>query len=91
MGSKSAFARAGLAAPFRCNRRHAPRITPRRWHPVVYTDTGPVRFAGLPTICEAMTEARSLAASLGARTFTVQPGRWNLVPRAATLSGGRDE
>ena len=91
MGPKSAYARAGLAAPFRCVRHRVPSITPRRWHPVVYTDTGPVRFAGRPTIREAMNEAREIAQALGARTFTVQPGRWHLVPRAATLSGGRDE
>ncbi len=63
-------------------------ITPRVWHPVVYLERGPVRFAGRPTIAEAMREARSLAESLGCATFCVQPGRWSMTAEASTAGRG---
>ena len=76
MGSKPVFARAGQAAyshPSPASRLNG--VHPRRWHPVVYLERGPVRFAGRDTVLDAMTEARSLAQALGARTWAAVPGR----------------
>lgn len=87
MGSKSVFARAGLAAPVRSSVTRA-GITPRTWHPVVYLERGPVRFAGRATMTEAMAEARSLAHSLGARTWSAIPGRASILATAATTRQG---
>ena len=74
MGSKSVFARAVQAAPIRPSVRRA-AVTPRTWHPVVYLERGPVRFAGRATIAEAMAEARSLAHSLARSTRSQAAGR----------------
>jgi hypothetical protein len=81
MGSKSVLAPAHAAAPIHSVPRLS-RVRPRRWHPVVYLDRGPVRFAGCDTITEAMREARKLAYALGARTWSAVPGR------ALIVSGG---
>lgn len=84
MGSKSVPARA--CAPIHSVPRLS-RVRPRRWHPVVYFDRGPVRFAGCDTITEAMREARKLAFALGARTWSART--WSAVPgRALVVSGG---
>lgn len=81
MGSKSVLAPAHACAPIHPVPRLS-RVRPRRWHPVVYLDRGPVRFAGCDTITEAMREARKLAYALGARTWSAVPGR------ALAVSGG---
>lgn len=79
MGSKPAFARACPAASVRSAPRR-PGVHPRRWHPVVYlADRGPVRFAARDTMREAFAEARELALSLGARTWSVAPGRASIL------------
>lgn len=86
MGSKSVPAPAVQVTRVRPVRPSA--VRPRAWHPVVYVaDRGPVRFAPCATMREAFDEARSLAQSLGARTWSAVPGR------ASVLShdGGRDE
>jgi hypothetical protein len=86
MGSKSVHAPAVQVARVRSVRPSA--VRPRTWHPVVYlADRGPVRFAPCATMREAFDQARSLAESLGARTWSAVPGR------ASVLSneGGRDE
>lgn len=88
MGSKSVLAPAVAAAPFRPTRRSAP-VHARRWHPVVYlADRGPVRFAACVTMREAFAEARELALALGARTWSVQPGRASILSAADPAEGG---
>jgi len=86
MGSKSVPAPTIPVARVRPSRRTSP-VQPRRWHPVVYLEAGPVRFASCDTMREAFDQARSLAESLNARTWTAEPGR------ASVLSpeGGSDE
>jgi hypothetical protein len=79
MGSKSVLAH--TCAPIRPVPRLS-RVRPRLWHPVVYLDRGPVRFAGHGTVTEAMREARDLAYALGGRTWSAVPGR------ALLVSGG---
>lgn len=76
MPKVSACAPAAAAAPVLSPRRS---IRPRRWHPVVYLDRGPVRFASRPTMREAFAEARELALALGARTWTAVPGRASIL------------
>ena len=86
MGSKSVLAPTIPVARVRPSRRTSP-VRPRQWHPVVYLpDQGPVRFAPCATMREAFDQARSLAASLGARTWSAVPGRASVLEQ-----GGRDE
>lgn len=88
MGSKSVYAPASAAAQFPSTRSSHARPRPRRWHPVVYlADRGPVRFAGHATMREAFAQARELALALGARTWSVAPGRATVLAD----EGGRDE
>lgn len=85
MGSKPAVARADQAASVSPVPRLS-RVRPRRWHPVVYLASGPVRFAGCNTIADAMDEARAQALALGARTWSAVPGRASIVaPSNATV------
>ncbi|GAA4413785.1 hypothetical protein [Quisquiliibacterium transsilvanicum] len=88
MGSKSVHAPASAAAPFPSTRSSRARPRPRRWHPVVYLGgRGPVRFAGHATMREAFAQARELALALGARTWSVAPGRATVLAD----EGGRDD
>jgi hypothetical protein len=87
MGSKSVPAPAHAAAPIHSVPRLS-RVRPRRWHPVVYLDRGPVRFAGCDTVTEAMREARKLAQALGARTWSAVPGRALIIGADDLASGG---
>ena len=88
MGSKSVLAPAVACASFRSPRRSSP-VRARRWHPVVYlADRGPVRFAPRDTMREALAEARELALSLGARTWSVAPGRASILSSDDLNNGG---
>jgi hypothetical protein len=88
MGSKPAFARACPAASVRSVPRRS-GVHPRRWHPVVYlADRGPVRFAARDTMREAFAEARELALALGARTWSVAPGRASVLASDEFARGG---
>lgn len=90
MGSKSVPAPAVACAPVRSPRRPSP-VRVRRWHPVVYlADRGPVRFAPRDTMRDAFEEARELALALGARTWSVQPGRASILSTDNDLSTGSD-
>lgn len=88
MGSKSVLAPAVACAPVRSPRRSSP-VRARRWHPVVYLpDRGAIRFAGRSTMREAFAEARELALALGARTWSVAPGRASIFSDDNVLNNG---